>query len=165
MEREMKTTNDGIQALMRWVEMVMRHTMQGFLQFAKQNSLSMAQMTALFHISRGDASSVSGLGGEMEMTNPAASQLLERLVQQGLIVREEDARDRRYKQISLSAKGEDLLKGGLRAREKWLEDMVSLMSLEEQDKVTEALELMLGKAAELERRQGDDVRVKEEETV
>jgi DNA-binding MarR family transcriptional regulator len=165
MEREMKTTNESAQALMRWVEMFMRQTMQGFLQFAKQNGLSMGQMTALFHISRGDASSVSGLGGEMEMTNPAASQLLERLVQQGLIVREEDARDRRYKQISLSEKGDELLKRGLQAREKWLEEMVSLMSPEEQDKVTEALELMLRKAAELERGRGDDVRVKEEDTV
>ena len=128
----------------------MRRSMRSFLLYAKQTGFSITQIAALFLISRKGRCSVSDIGGELEITNPAASQLLDRLVQQGLVLRCEDPNDRRLKQITLSKQGEDLLQKGFEARQKWLEDLVNLMSADEQRLVREALHVMLEKAKQLE---------------
>ena len=133
-----------------WIEVFMKRSMRYFLLFAKQNGLSISQIAALSLISRKGRYSVSKLGGELDITNPAASQLLDRLVQQGLVFRSEDPDDRRLKQITLSEQGEVLLQKSLQARQKWLEDLVELMSLDEQGRVKEALNIMIGKAQQLE---------------
>ena len=82
---------------------------------------------------------------------PAASQLLlVRLVQEGLVVPSEDPNHRRLRQITLSTQGKVVLQEGLQARQKWLEDLVKLMSPDEQEKVIAALNIILEKAHQLE---------------
>ena len=139
-----------IHTLMNWIEVFMRRSMRHFLLYAKQNGLSMAQAAALFLINRKSSCSVSEIGGELEITNPAASQLLDRLVQQGFVVRSEDPKDRRLKKISLSDQGEVLLQQWFRSRHQWLEDLVKRMSPDEQGHVLEGLKIMLEKARQLE---------------
>jgi DNA-binding MarR family transcriptional regulator len=139
-----------VSTFMKWTGAFMRSSMQDFLLFAKQNGLSMTQISALFLISHKDTSSVSDIGGELDVTTPAASQLLDRLVQQGLVDRCEDPHDRRLKQITLSEQGKVLLQKGIQSRQKWLESLEQLMTLEEQNQVIEALTLMLGKVQQLE---------------
>ena len=90
------------------------------------------------------------LNGRQANPVPAASQLLERLVQQGLVVRSEDPNHRRVRQIALSTQGKGVLQEGFQARQKWLEDLVKLMSPDEQEQVIAALKIMLEKAHQLE---------------
>jgi DNA-binding MarR family transcriptional regulator len=139
-----------VKTLMSWIEVFMRRSMRNFLLYAKQNGFSITQIAALFLVHRKGSSSVSDIGDELEITSPAASQLLERLVQQGLIIRSEDPNDRRLRQIALSKQGEIVLQESLQARQKWLEDLVRLLSPDEQEQVVAALNIMLEKAHQLE---------------
>jgi len=136
--------------LMSWIEVFMRRSMRTFFLYAKQNGFSITQIATLFLIRRKGTTSVSNISGELEITIPAASQLLDRLVQQGLVVRSEDPNDRRLKQITLSKQGEFVLKEGLHARQIWLEDLIQLMSPAEQEQVIAALSIMLAKANQLQ---------------
>ena len=111
----------------------------------------MNQVSALFQIRRRGAACVSEISDELGVTSPAASQLLDRLVQQGLVARSEDPSDRRLKQIALTPQGDRILKEGLHARLKWLEDLGSLLSPEEQARVSAAIQLLIEKAEQLDR--------------
>jgi MarR family transcriptional regulator, organic hydroperoxide resistance regulator len=136
--------------LREWVEVFMRRSMQNFIQFAKENGLSMSQVSAMFHIKRKGSSGVSDIGDELGVTSAAASQMLERLVQQGYVLRTEDPIDRRLKQIVLTEKGAQILQSSIQARQKWLDDLVQSLAPAEQEQVTAALRLLIIKARNLE---------------
>ena len=67
-------------ALTNWVNVFMRRSMRNFLLYCKQNGFSITQIAVLFLIHRKGTSSVSDISDELDITNPAASQILERLV-------------------------------------------------------------------------------------
>ena len=62
----------------------MHRSMRHFLRYARESGLSMSQFGALFHIHRRGSSGVTDLGDHLGVTSAAASQMLDRLVQQGL---------------------------------------------------------------------------------
>jgi DNA-binding MarR family transcriptional regulator len=137
--------------LQNWIEIFMQHSMQNLLRFAKETGFSMSQVGALFFVSRKGSSGVSDIGDELGVTSAAASQMLDRLVQAGLILRSEDPHDRRLKQIVLTAKGHQILQESLRARQSWLDDLVQVLSPAEQDQVASAIHVLIEKAQLLER--------------
>jgi DNA-binding MarR family transcriptional regulator len=146
----MELSESLVKTLMNWIEVFMQRSMRNFLLYFKQNGFSITQIAALFLIHRKGTSIVSDIGDELEITSPAASQLLERLVQQGLVVRSEDPNDRRLRKVALTKHGEVVLEEGLEARQKWLEDLIKLMSPDEQGQVIAALNIMLEKAHQLD---------------
>ncbi len=146
----MELSKSIVATLENWIELFIRRSIHDFFLYSRQNGLSMSQIAALFQIRRRGTSSVSDIGGELEITSPAASQLLERLVQQGLVARSEDPNDRRLKQIALTKRGECVLQEGTQARQKWLQDLVELLSPNEQEQVIAALNLLIEKARQLD---------------
>ena len=70
-----------ILTLQEWIGTFMRRSMRSLILYSKENELSMSQIGALFQINRG-RSNVSDLGEGLGITSAAASQMLERLVQQ-----------------------------------------------------------------------------------
>jgi DNA-binding MarR family transcriptional regulator len=138
-----------VPTLKEWVKVFMGHSMRAFFAYAKENGISMSQFGALGHISKG-AGGVSDIGEDIGITSAAASQMLERLVQQGLILRSEDPHDRRVKQIVLTEKGKQLLEGSWQVRQSWFEDLVGMLSRDEQEKVTVALTILIEKVNQLE---------------
>ncbi len=128
----------------------MRRSMHAFFLHSRQNGLSVTQIGALFQIRHRGSSTVSEIGDELEISGPAASQLLERLVQQGLVARSEDPSDRRLKQVTLTRQGEAILREGIQARQKWLEALAERMPPHEQEQVIAAINILLERAGELE---------------
>jgi DNA-binding MarR family transcriptional regulator len=106
----------------------------------------MSQLGALLHIHREGSSAVSDLGDSLGVTNAAASQMLDRLVQQDLILRSEDPYDRRAKQISLTNKGQQVLEEGMCARLSWLGELSARLSETEKRQVIAAIEIMIENA-------------------
>jgi DNA-binding MarR family transcriptional regulator len=90
----------------------------------------------------GKSSGVSGIGEEMGVTNAAASQAVDRLVQLGLIERTEDPVDRRAKRLSLTEKGRVLIEKGIEARSKWIESLTDALTAEQQNMIILALTLL-----------------------
>jgi len=117
----------------------------------KKNELSMSQIGALFQIHRGK-SHVSDLGDGLGISTAAASQMLERLVQQGLILRSEDPRDRRVKQLVLTDKGRGIMQDVLQARQGWLNDVVSALSADERNQIAAAVRILIDKTNQLDQR-------------
>jgi len=135
--------------LHQWINISMHRSMHNFLRYARESGFSMSQFAVLFHLSRGRSSGVTDLGDHLGVTSAAASQMLDRLVEQGLILRSEDPNDRRAKQIVLTDKGCQLLEKGIRARQEWLVDLAGTLSAGEKEQVTDALNLLIEKTHDL----------------
>ena len=145
----MQSVDPFVNTLGEWIEVFMRRSMHNFICYSKEKGLSMSQIGALFHIFRGK-SSVSDIGDNLGVTSAAASQMLERLVQQGLILRKEDPNDRRVRQIVLTDKGRQILQESLAARQGWLESLARTLSDNEREQITAALNILIEKANQLE---------------
>jgi DNA-binding MarR family transcriptional regulator len=146
----MQSVDPFVNTLGKWIEVFMRRSMHNFICYSKEKGLSMSQVGALFRIFRGGSSSVSDIGDNLGVTNAAASQMLERLVQQGLILRTEDPDDRRVKQVVLTDKGRQILHESIAARQGWLENLAQTLSEGEREQIIAALDILIEKANQLE---------------
>jgi DNA-binding MarR family transcriptional regulator len=133
----------------KWIGIFMHHSMRAFIHFSKENGLSMSQIGAMFHIRHGSAG-VSDIGDDLGVTSAAASQMLERLVQQGLVVRSEDPHDRRVKQMILTDEGNRILLGVVQARMSWTEDLARKMTPAEKEQVLGALNILIERTYQLD---------------
>ena len=146
----MSNTDPFISSFQHWIDIFMHRSLRRFIHFARENGLSMSMIGTLFHLSKKGCAGVTDLGDHLGVTSGASSQMLERLVQQELILRTEDPTDRRVKQIVLTEKGHNVLDEGVRARQGWLDDLVEILSREEKELIKGALDLMIIKANQLE---------------
>jgi DNA-binding MarR family transcriptional regulator len=145
----MSDADPFIVTLRQWTEVSMRRSMRNFLRYSRETGLSMSQFGVLFHLSRKQSSGVTNLGDHLGVTSAAVSQMLDRLVQQGLILRTEDPNDRRVKKIVLTEKGSQVLQDGLHARQDWLVDLADTLSDIEKEKITAALNTLVDRASKL----------------
>jgi DNA-binding MarR family transcriptional regulator len=127
----------------------MRRSMRHFIRHARKCGFSMSHMGAMFHIHRIGSCGVTDLGDHLGVTSAAASQMLERLVQQELILRTEDPKDRRVKQIVLTNKGRRVLEEGIRARQDWMDDLAQTLSDSEKETIRVALNILIDKVKNL----------------
>jgi DNA-binding MarR family transcriptional regulator len=145
----MPSADPLVVALQKWMEVSMHRSIRHFICYARESGLSMSQLGALFHIHRRGSSGVTDLGDDLGVTSSAASQMLERLVQQELILRSEDPSDRRVKQIIMTDKGLHILQESIRARQGWLSDLAETLSDSEKEAIIAALNILIDKANHL----------------
>lgn len=145
----MSSTDPFIFTLHNWIKAFMRRSMRNFIRYARESGLSMSQLGALFHLQHMGSTGVTGLSDHLGVTNAAASQMLERLVQQGLILRSEDPSDRRVKQIVLTDKGLQVYQESIRARQGWMDDLTEILSVDEKEQISAALNILIDKANQL----------------
>jgi DNA-binding MarR family transcriptional regulator len=108
------------------MEGVLAHIIQNFMNAMKQHGLSTSQIHTLMYIFHAGECQVSDIGDLADVSNAAASQLVERLVQQGLVDRREDPKDRRNKLVTLSEKGEGLFHESVMSNQYLMEIMTAL---------------------------------------
>ncbi len=87
------------------------HVMQGLQAELTDLDLSFSQMTALHQLRATPGLTVTELSARTHLSLPAASHLVERLVQRGLADRQENPDNRREKSLSLSPRGQAVLAG------------------------------------------------------
>ncbi len=120
----------------------MHRSGRDFKRFMGETGLSFSQIFVLMGLKHGGNSGVSEIGGQLGVTNAAASQAVERLVQLGLIERTEDPEDRRAKRLALTKKGSALIEKGVEARSKWIEGLTDALTTEQQNMTISALTLL-----------------------
>ncbi len=130
------------QTIQNWSEVFMRHSFREFKQFMDVNGLSPSQVLTLFRLYHSGPCGVSAIGSQLGVTNAASSQLIDRLVIQGLIERTEDQTDRRAKNLSITAKGKALLEHGISSRSHWMESLTTHLSTEQQATIIAALTVL-----------------------
>jgi DNA-binding MarR family transcriptional regulator len=132
------------------MDIAMHQTMRERAHFAKATGLSMSQFGILMQLHYRSNCGVSHLSERFDISNAAASQLVDKLVQSGLIQREEDPSDRRAKLLNLTAKGRELIQQGIEERYRWVEQLAAKLTAEERAKVAESLNIMTEAAQEIE---------------
>ena len=145
----MQHADPFVDTLQKWIEVSVHRSIRHFICYARESGLSMSQLGALFLIHRGGGSGVTDLGDDLGVTSSAASQMLERLVQQELVLRSEDPSDRRVKQIALTAKGFQVVEESMHTRQRWVSDLAQNLSDAEKGDILPALNLLLDRAVQL----------------
>ncbi len=93
---------------------------------------------------------VSDVAAQLGVSNARASQMIERLVRQGLLERSEDPDDRRAKRITLTHAGEAQVQRVVRSRQQWLEELTSTLTEAQRAQISDALVLLTEAASEME---------------
>lgn len=146
----MQSLNPLVSTLHEWMGIFRRIMMGNLFVYARNNGLTMAQFGTMFRIFHKGACGVSDIGSELGVTNSAASQMLERLVQLKLISRTEDPADRRVKQIVLTEKGQQVIQESGQVIHAWMEALAGSLTPGEQEQVRDALTILIEKANQLE---------------
>src|SRR5690606_3367766 len=141
------------QSLREWMDIFMHHSMRGWYQFAKSTGLSVQQFSILMQLHHKGPCGMSQISERFEISNAAASQLAEKLVQSEYIERAEDPNDRRAKILQLTPKGRDLIEAGFDERYRWMDELAKSLSAEEKRKVAEALTILTEAAKGIENRE------------
>lgn len=82
----------------------------------RENELSVAQLSALYLLDERGTLRVGDVSGELDLSLPTTSRLIDDLVRQKLVAREEDPRDRRARVLSLTSKGRAFIEKSSEAR-------------------------------------------------
>jgi DNA-binding MarR family transcriptional regulator len=112
-------------------EIFMQRSLRGIMGSMKQDGLSMPQIYTLMYLYHEGEVRISDIGVLMDVGKAAASQLVERLVQQDLVERVEDEGDRRARKIRLRPKSLRLIEKGLRVQRQLMGELMSQLSSEQ----------------------------------
>jgi len=146
----MTTSLQFNRSIRSWMDIFMHRSMRGWGLFAKSTGLSMPQFSVLMQLHHRGACGMSEISERFEVTPAAASQLVDKLVQHGFIVREEDPNDRRARLLNLTDQGRDLVRQGIEERYRWLDGLSERLTVKEREQVGEALDILAHAARDLE---------------
>lgn len=107
----------------------------------EQFEIGVEQFHILRHIRQGH-SSVSELAEAKDISRPAVSQIVEVLVNKGLVARTPDARDRRRTRLALTAEGGALLDAVFKDTRRWMMQLFSALSNEELQALMRGMEAL-----------------------
>jgi DNA-binding MarR family transcriptional regulator len=138
------------QAIRSWMDVFMHRSWRSWGVFAKSTGLSMPQFSILMQLHHRGNCAIGDISERFDISNAAASQLADKLVQSGFIKRDEDPHDRRAKLLNLTDKGQKLMQQGIEERYRWVDQLAGKLTLEERAQVSDALNIMTEAARELE---------------
>ncbi len=137
-------------SLRQWVDVTTHRSMRDQTHYVKSLGFSMPQFFMLINVYYKKQCGISDLSDHMEITAAAASQMVDKLVQGGLLDRAEDPHDRRAKQVTLSRKGRELIEASIDERFRWVDELTSSLDAAEQAKVNEALTILTKAALQID---------------
>lgn len=130
--------------LQQFIGLLLRIVMQNHYRFVKQNGLTLPQMMILYHIQRVGGCTVSDVGDEFGISSAAASQMLDRLVQQGYLVRQEHPQDRRVKENSLTEAGKQIIEASMNAHQNLVAEWAKRIDINTQQQFLPLLDTLVG---------------------
>jgi DNA-binding MarR family transcriptional regulator len=128
-------------ALANWVDLFMSSSVQDLMQLLKDNNLSISHYMIFMHLQKLGPCAVSEIASLLKISNPSASQMVERLVKAGLLTRAENSYDRRVTNVCLTPTGENMAKKCIAARARCLERLPELNE-QQQDGLCDGLEAL-----------------------
>jgi DNA-binding MarR family transcriptional regulator len=143
---------EATQSILDWTAIFMRLSMNGFLRFARGSGMSWMQMAVLMHLHYRGPCEVMAFGELLQMSPAGASQMIERLVQQGLVQRTEAPDDRRVRLVHLTEAGRQAVEESIQAQQGWLDELLATLTDEQRAAASQALRMLTAQAARLEER-------------
>lgn len=138
----MKESKQIREAIHAWMAVFMHRSMRDFKRFMTDTGLSFSHVSILMWLLHGNCLGVSDIGEKMGVTNAAASQSIEKLVQMDLVRRSEDPDDRRAKRLEITSKGRTLIQQGMETRIRWVDGLAETLTPEQQNAVVQTLSLL-----------------------
>ncbi len=142
--------SDLVELALTGATLFLRHAMVALQQQARRAGISLAQMHVLLHLYAAGPREVMEFVDMMQVSPAGASQMVERLAQQGLVQRQETPGDRRVRQVHLTAKGQQVVEASLAERRQWLEGLLVSVEEEEKDMVGRVLQTVIQRTSENE---------------
>ncbi len=107
-----------------------------------QLNMTVPQVKSLFFISNNGTTNIKKLATTLKVTPSNLTGVIDRLVEQGLVVRHENPEDRRMTLLQVSEKGDTLVSELRERRMSYLSQALSELSLEELRKIADGLALL-----------------------
>lgn len=142
--------SDLSQLVLDWSALFLRLSMRDLQQHARNAGISLAQMHVLLHLHLAGPREVMEFVEFMQVSPAGASQMVERLVQQGLVYRLETPGDRRVRQVHLTRQGQQVVEASLAARRQWVEGLLAKFGEEQKEAIGQALRALGQRATEWE---------------
>jgi len=144
------TTEEFTHIMHDWIKVFMRRTGQDFKNFMHESGLSFSQVNTLMRLHFTGEADVTNIAEQLGISNAAASQLVDRLVQMELLVRTEDSMDRRIKRLTLTPAGHDLAEKLVDIRRSWMEKFTTSLTEQQRDNIFIALQTLTDAARNLD---------------
>ena len=125
-----------------WAENAMRRSMWAFLRFNQERNLSAAMINSLMFIYWHGSASVNDLAKRWGVTKAAASQIADKMVDQGWIDRTENPLDRRSRDLTITAAGQKLTEEAQKFRHGWIDEFIKSLSPEDVKIIRPAFEIL-----------------------
>ena len=145
----MSTSKQFSETLHAWAHTFMRHSFHDFKQYMDASGLTTSQANALLRLYHSGACGVSDIGDHVGISNAAASQMVEQLVQMGLVERTENLDDRRVKRLSLTEKGCSLAEKGVEAHSRWMKELTEVLTESQQAEICSGLSQLIEAARKI----------------
>ena len=105
--------------------------------------LTVLQFQALIFIKKNKDVLMGDIAGHFKISLPTATVLSDKLVNSGLVKRERSENDRRIVNVSLTQKGEKMLKTAMKQRHQKVNKMLSLLSMEDRKQILNILKNLI----------------------
>lgn len=136
-------------AIMDWTAIFVRLWMHDINRFTRSTGLSFGQMNLLLHIHYRGPCEVTSVSDLMQMTPPGASQMVERMVQQGLVTRCEVPGDRRVRLVHLSDQGRKLVLESINVHQEWVLALAASLTPDQQLIAADVLQMLTRQSTQL----------------
>lgn len=127
-----------------------RISIQDFNHFARTSGLSMLQLMVMVHLFHRGPQEVTAFAEIMQVSPAGASQMVERLVHEGMVERQSATADRRVRVVHLTNAGREVVEAGIAARREWFRLLVAGIPARKRAVVVEALEVLIEQATRFE---------------
>jgi len=131
--------DDLTTSLLDWSSTFIRLSLHDFNRYTRSVGLSLGHMTVLMHLHYKGASEVSRFCDMMQITPAGASQMIERMVQQGVVHRIESPGDRRIRLVELTESGRHIVLECIAVRQAWVSQLVKALSPIEKESISAAM--------------------------
>ena len=115
-------------------------------QYTNSTGLSRSQLMTMGRLFAHSGTGISAMGSHFGTTDAAASQLVDRLVNQGLVERNECSEDRRKKRVVLTEKGRLIMERMANERSCMVDQLLAEVPPEKQTLIIEVLTTMIDAA-------------------
>lgn len=139
----MSPTKETTSVIQQWMQLYTHHLVCSFKQFMNETDLSFSQLAVLMRLKHGVKIGVTAVGEQLGVSNAAASQAVDRLVNLGLIERSEDPEDRRSRLLRLTARGNETVEKGIEEHSEWVTGLVQELTPAEQELVISTITLLI----------------------
>ena len=137
------SVDEATDVLAQLARQMMGSTMRAVMAEIERLDLSFAQVKSLGVLEQEEGLSIKTMSDRLGLSEPGVSRGVETLVKRGLVKRSDDPDDRRFKRVSLTAKGRGVIEGITELRKAGFRTFVEDLDESERDALVAALQPLI----------------------